>query len=183
MADEIQYLTWEDGIVAIGGVELPGELTQLTVAGQVKFDKAKSDGQSGEKKTPMGYEDAAINIDMELLTDENGTCYDKLTVIDKLYKAVGPKAAPKIVSVVNRHMRARQVEQVVFSGLTSREDNQSDMILVALTFTEHLPPVTTAEKRVVGKAANDQQKKAEDAKNAGGAAPPAKPKTIDVDAR
>jgi len=154
MAAERHYLSFEDGLVSIGGTELPGVLTQLTVGCEVKFDEAKTDGQSGKKKTPMGYEDATINIDLELLTDDDdaqdaNTCYDKLTVINKLFKDVGPKAAPKILTVTNRHVRARGINQVVFSGLASRETNQDDVIIVALTFVEHIPPVTTAEKRVI----------------------------------
>lgn len=176
------YLSFEDGIVTAGGKELPGLLVQLTVAGEVKFDESKTDGQSGKKKTPLGFEDAVINLDLELLTDDeevqNGTsCYEKLAAIDQLFKGVGAKAAPKILTVTNRHLRARRINQVVFSGLASRETNQDDVILAALTFTEHLPPVTTAEKRVVGAALDEQKKKAEEAKKN---APSAKPQDIKV---
>lgn len=181
------YLTFDDGVVTIDGTELPGLLVQLTVAGQVQFDEAKTDGQSGKKKTPMGFEDATVNIDLELLTDdpdeENGTdCYEKLEAIDKLYKTVGEKAAPKILSVTNRHLRARRVNQVVFSGLSSRETNQDDIILAALTFVEHTPPVTTSEKRVVDATLKEQKKAAGEKGGAPASNPDEAKLEIDVNA-
>ena len=168
----MQYLTFDDGIVSLGGAELPGLLASLTVSGEVRFDEAKTDGQSGKKKTPMGYEDATVNIDLELLTDDSGTCYDKLTTISRQFKDVNPRAAPKIVGVVNRHLRARNINQVVFSGLSSRETNRDDTIMASLTFTEHIPPITVAENRVVGKTLAEQQAAA---KGTTPAAPSAKP--------
>ena len=166
-------ITFEDGVVTIDGKELPGLLMGLYVSGEVKFDEAKTDGQSGTKKTPMGFEDATINIDLHLLTDDEGTdCYDKLTTINGFFKDVGPKAAPKIYSVVNRHLRARGVNQVVFSGLSSRETNRDDTIIAALTFTEHNPPIIKTEQRVVGQNLQEQSKKAT---TATAAAPAAKP--------
>ena len=165
-------ICFEDGFITLGDVELPGLIVSISISGDVKFDEAKTDGQSGKKKTPMGYEDSVINVDLDLLTDDNSDCYEKLTELNKIFKGVGPKAAPKILTVVNRHMRARGIDQVVFSGLSSKEDNQSDWIMAALTFSEHLPPITISENRVVGKELKAQQTAADKAKQA---APPANP--------
>lgn len=59
--DEIVF---EDGIISLGGEEVPGILRSLSVNGQVRFDEQKVDGASGKKKTPVGYEDCDISISL-----------------------------------------------------------------------------------------------------------------------
>lgn len=141
------YLSFEDGEVRIGDQLLPGLLVSQRVNAGVRFDKAERDHMSGKNKIPLGWEDADIQITMDLLCDEAGTCYDKLTAINSLFK--GAKgASPKIFQVTNRHLRARGVSKVVFSGLESNEDDQTDVIRVSLTFSEHLPAVVKREKQV-----------------------------------
>lgn len=174
----MSYITFEDGIVTIDDKELPGLLVDMTVGAQVKFDTAKTDGQSGTKKTPMGYDDATIRLVIDLVTDDPGgsDCYQKLETINAMFKDVGPKAAPKILTVVNRHMRARKINQVVFSGLVSRETNRDDVIRATLNFEEHNPPIIKTEQRVVGQTLEEQKNKAEEEKK--NSAPPANPSKV-----
>lgn len=167
-------LNFDDGRVVLAGEELPGLLVRLTVGGEVRFDESKADGLSGKKRTPLGWEDAAVSLDLDLLTDDDGSCYDKLSRLERLFKGSGSHAAPKVLSVVNRHLRARGVSRVVFSGLSSRETNTDDTILASLTFKEHVPPVVKREERAL--KANTP------ADGAGGpAAPASNPKTISID--
>ena len=176
----MSYITFEDGIVTVDGKELPGLLVDLSVSAQVKFDTAKTDGQSGTKKTPMGFDDSAVRLVLDLVTDDPGgiDCYAKLEKINAIFKDVGDKAAPKILTVVNRHMRARKINQVVFSGLVSRETNRDDVIRATLSFEEHNPPIIKTEQRVVGATLEEQKTKAEEA--AKNSAPPANQKVIRV---
>lgn len=167
-------LIFDDGRVVLGGEELPGLLVRLTVKGEVRFDESKNDGNSGKKRTPLGWKDADVTLDLELLTEEGSDCYDKLQALDRVFKGRGKHAAPKVLEVVNRHLRARGVSRVVFSELNSRETNSDDVILATLQFVEHLPPVVNAEARAI-KAATPSDG------SSGPGGPAANPKTIVVD--
>ncbi|MFZ2947900.1 MAG: hypothetical protein WA003_00315, partial [Desulfuromonadaceae bacterium] len=114
----------------------------------VRFDRAERDHMSGKNKIPLGWEDADIQISLDLLCDETGTCYDKLTVINGLFKGCDKGKNPRVLQVTNRHLRSRGISKVVFSGLESNEDDQSDVIRVNLAFSEHLPAVVKREKQV-----------------------------------
>ena len=47
-------ITFADGVLTLGGEEVPGILHTLRVDGKVRFDEQKVDGSSGKKKTPQG---------------------------------------------------------------------------------------------------------------------------------
>lgn len=141
-----KIITFEDGILSLDGVELPGIMTDLRVSGQVRFDEQKVDGQSGKSKTPQGFEDCAISMGLDLLTDDETDCYEKLEELDGLFKSLDDGANPLICMVVNRHLIARGVRQVVFSKLESSEGDADDCIRVTLDFAEHNPPIVRTEK-------------------------------------
>lgn len=149
MPDYDGYLTFEDGVLSLGGEVIPGVLVNCNILCDVRFDAAESDQLSGKKKTPLGWEDAEIDFDYALLSDEAGDCYEKLTKVNVLFKGYGDSAQPKILTPLNRHIQARGIEQVVFKSLGSRETNKNDTIVVSLHFVEHTPPVVQAEERVV----------------------------------
>lgn len=133
----MKLLTFEDGIVRIDGEELPGILSDLRVSGQVRFDEQSVDKASGKKKTPQGWEDADISLSLYLLTDEAGTCYDKLAVLEGFFKKTDGKANPSIFTVANSHLLARGIRRVVFSRLDSAENTRTDEIRASLSFMEH----------------------------------------------
>jgi len=140
-------LTWADGEVKLGGELLPGIFLDQSVRGSVRFDQSEKDAQSGKHKVPLGYQDADISITLELVCDESGDCYSKLTQINKVFRA-DQKANPQVYSVGNRHCQARGIRNVVFSGLDSFESSEEDVITAILSFVEHLPPVIRREKQV-----------------------------------
>lgn len=142
-----KYITFEDGIVQLGGEEVPGILRTLSVDGKVRFDEQKVDGASGKKKTPQGFEDTDIMLGLVLLTDDDSDCYEKLEKVSGMFRAVDDKANPKIYKVANRHLLARGVSQVVFSKLQSAENDTTDEIAVSLGFVEHNPPILKTEKQ------------------------------------
>lgn len=151
-----RFLTFEDGVVKLGNDQVPGVFISMTVNAGVKFDRAERDHMSGKNRIPMGWEDSDIRLTLDLLCDlqeKNGqmvpsTCYDKLTEINRHFKGADKKASPMIYTVTNRHLRARGINRVVFSGLETDEDDQSDVIRAVLTFSEHLPAVVKREKQV-----------------------------------
>ncbi|MEG6552639.1 hypothetical protein V6C53_20585 [Desulfocurvibacter africanus] len=142
-----RLLLFEDGEVRLSDEQLPGVLKYLSIRNQVRFDTAEQDGMSGKTKTPLGWEDAAVVVIVELLTDSLSTCYDKLAVLDATFRGHDSKGNPLVLDVVNAHLAARGVDQVVFSGLDSSESDQDDVILVNLSFTEHRPAIVAVEER------------------------------------
>lgn len=149
MPDYDGYLTFEDGILKLGEEAIPGVLVSSNITCDVKIDEAESDQLSGKKKTPMGWEDAEIDFDYALLSDDDGDCYDKLARVNALFKGYGTTASPKILTPLNRHIQARGIDRVVFKTLASKESNRDDVIIVSLHFVEHVPPIIKAETRVI----------------------------------
>lgn len=149
----MQYISFEDGNISLGGTRIPGILASLSVDGKVKYDKQKVDGISGKSKTLQGWEDHEVVASLYLLTDDSGTCYDKLTQLAPLFKEPDGKADPKIYALVNRHAQARGVRMVVFDRLESVESDQDDVITVTLGFTEHRPPIIKTEAAAAGTSA------------------------------
>jgi hypothetical protein len=146
-------LTWEDGVVKIDGQELPGILDDLDVDGRVKFDEQNVDGQSGKKRTPMGWEDTEVSLRLCLTTEDDGPdCYDKLTEINGIFRAMDGNANPKVYTVDNRHLLARGVGELIFSGLSSSERDRDDTVTAYLSFVENNPPVIKTETSVAKNA-------------------------------
>lgn len=142
----MEEIVFEDGIISLGGEELPGILRSLSVDGKVRFDEQKVDGASGKKKTPQGYEDCDISVSVYLCTDEDSSCYDKLEVLSGMFRKTDDKANPQIYEVSNRHLFLRGIRQVVFSRLSTAENDKSDEITATLGFVEHNPPIVKTEK-------------------------------------
>jgi hypothetical protein len=161
------YLTFEDGIVRLGKDTLPGIFRAMDISAGVRFDRALKDHMSGKAKVPLGWEDSDIKLTSDLLCDAGSDCYDKLTVINGLFRSADKGANPKVYEVTGRHLRARGIKRVVFSGLESRENDDEDVIQVTLAFSEHIPAVVKREKRVTA------QKTATPKVNATAAADPA----------
>lgn len=146
-------LTWEDGVVKIDGQEVPGLLVDLSVDCRVRFDEQDVDAQSGKKRTPMGWEDAEVGLALCLTTEADGDdCYDKLTAINGIFRSHDAQANPKIFNVDNRHLLARGVSELIFSGLSSSETEEDDTIIASLSFVENNPPVVKTETSVAKSA-------------------------------
>jgi len=178
----VALLTWEDGLIKIDGQALPGILVDQTVDGKVRFDEQKADGQSGKKRTPLGWEDTEVSLTLVLTTDDDGEdCYEKLEKINNIFRGHDAKANPKVYEVDNRHLQARGVGKLIFSGLSSVETDQDDTITAGLSFVEHNPPVVKTEK-AVAKSALDLARKDEALTKAKAAAPEVKPNVV-VDLR
>jgi len=141
-------LTFAHGEVRLGSRTVPGILRSQNIGGRVRFDESERDGLSGKAKTPTGWEDCDISLTVDLLTDEAGTCYDKLAELDGLFRGHDNNANPRVLDVANAHVTARGIERVVFSGLDSAETDQDDVISATLRFTEYRPPVVRMEQRV-----------------------------------
>lgn len=167
-----QNIIFEDGNVTLGGKAVPGILTELRVDCKVRFDEHKVDGLSGKTKIPQGYEDSDVMVGLLLVTDDASTCYDKAIELSGLFRDTDPRANPQVLTVINRHIQARGIKQVVFSRLETAEDDQTDEIRATLAFVEHMPPIIKDEKAEARTPTAGEVAKANDAKT-GGAAPEA----------
>ena len=171
-------IVFEDGVITLGGEEVPGILQSLSVDGKVRFDEQKVDGSSGKKKTPQGFEDCEISVSLYLVTDEESSCYDKLETLSGMFRKVDAKANPQVYDVANRHLLARGVRQVVFSKLQTAEDDVTDEITASLGFVEHNPPVVKTEKAQARTPTPKELKERANAKGGGNSPTPQSDATI-----
>ncbi len=144
----MKLLTFEDGIIRLGGEELPGLLQSLKIDGKVRYDEQKVDGSSGKRKTPQGWEDHAIAAVLLLTTDETSDCYEKLETLTPFFKTPDSNANPQIYTFTNRHAQVRGIRQVIFDHFESNENQSTDEIRIMLGFTEHNPPIIRTEGNV-----------------------------------
>ena len=145
MSDGI--LTFEHGEVTLAGKLVPGILKSQSIGCSVRFDEAEQDGVSGKVKTPLGWDDSDISLTLDLLTDEESNCYEKLAALNAVFKGHDNGGNPKVYEISNPHIIARGVHQVVFAGLDSEESDGDDIISASLKFTEHEPPIQKVEKQ------------------------------------
>ncbi|VVS92749.1 hypothetical protein [Desulfoluna spongiiphila] len=135
------YLKFSDGEVSLGGVTVPGILSSLSIGSEVIFDEPKEEGKPGTTKLPMGWEDSDFSLSLVLVSDKNGTCYDKLKKLVAVFKGTNDKKNPKVFTIANHHISAWGIDHAVFKRLQSSEDNKTDTIKATLAFTEHNPPI------------------------------------------
>jgi hypothetical protein len=148
-------LKFGHGIISLNGVDMPGIMKSQAIKGSVRFDSAEPDGHSGTVRTPLGWEDSDITLVVELISGEQTTpytgsesCYEKLARINRIFKGKDNGTNPNVYEVENPHANARDIHQVVFSGLQSTETDQDDVIQVNINFVEHLPFEQVPEKQV-----------------------------------
>ncbi len=146
----------EDGDLHINGTLMPGVFKNQTVNGQVRFDRTKMSGVSGTVKMDMGYDDQTVVITLELLTDDDGTCYEKLRIINDAFYEVDEVFRPLVLRVNNEHLYARGIDMVKFTNFSSQETDQEDVLLCTLSFEEYEPLQVKREKML---AAEEKIKK------------------------
>jgi hypothetical protein len=141
-----KLLIFADGLLTLGGEELPGILSSLRIDGKARYDEQKVDGASGKSKTPLGWEDQAVTATLILTTDDVSDCYEKLERLSSFFRQPDAAANPQVYSLVNRQAGARGLRDVILDRLESTECNSSDTISAVLGFTEHRPPIIRTEE-------------------------------------
>lgn len=168
----MKMITFADGMIRLGGEELPGILQQLRIDGKVRYDSQQVDGSSGASKTPQGWEDHTLSATLVLATDETTDCYEKLAHLVPFFKKPDPKANPQIYTIANRHAQVRGIRLVVFDRLESSENSKNDTISVSLGFVEHKPPIIRTEAAVAKTPTPEEmEQQAENANNEETSAP------------
>lgn len=136
----------EDEYIKVGGVLLPGLFKSLEVSGAALVEEIEVEGKGKKPKQATGYEDAKINIELVLQDDGNKNRYDKLVIIQNLFKTPGQQK-PKVYEIVSVHTYKRRINRIIFKELTSRENNKKDELVVSLVFWEYVDISITAGKK------------------------------------
>ncbi|SKC68234.1 hypothetical protein [Maledivibacter halophilus] len=125
-------------IVKVGGVILPGIFQKLEIDSDVKVDEVDVKGKSVKPKQATGYEDAKIKLVIGLRPNNQEDEFEQLSRIQNIFKRPGQEK-PKVYEIFNKHLNTRGITRVIFKKLTSREDNNSNIIKVVCEFWEYIP--------------------------------------------
>ncbi len=142
-----QVITADFGKVQVGGQELPGVFTRMTIRGQLRTDSVFVPGASGKSRQPLGWEPATVSLSVRLTNDHRSTPYEKLAKIAALFYGTDNEGKPRVYRLINKHAHAWKIREVLFLELQSDEDNNSDYIDVVLHFEEYRPVVIEKEAR------------------------------------
>jgi hypothetical protein len=136
----LQVFTTNIGQVKVGDTLLPGVFESLEITGRVKMDQVEIQGKETNVTQAVGYDPATVRLTINLLPrEEGGECDDQIAVIQRAFRQSKDQERPGVYRLVNKHVQARGVDEVIFSGLKTFEDNRSDKVLVICEFTEHVP--------------------------------------------
>jgi len=143
-------LQFTDGNIILSGNLIDAILLNLSIDVTAKYDEVSSDSFSGSIKRPIGFSDARITATVELITDRNKSCYERLAEINTLFKT---KKDGKIqeYKVSNKHINARGIRTVMFDNLTSSETDTDDILSVGLSFIEYHQSAIKSEQENVKK--------------------------------
>lgn len=161
-----QLITTDAGQVKVAGVILPGVFESLEISGAAQLDQVEIKGKKERVTQAVGYDPARVRLTLNLLPpEEGGDCAAQVTELQKMFRKTPEQQKPGVYQLVNKHTAARNISEVIFSGLQTWEDNKSDKMLVICEFMEHVPiKVPVASKRPAAPSPAAQPR------------PPAKPK-------
>ena len=136
----------DDDHVMIDGVILPGLYKSIEVTTSAKVDEQEVEGSSVKPKQATGYEDATINIELALYDSPNASKEEKLLTIQNLFRIKGQEL-PDVHQIISTHTSIRNVDQVIFKNLVSKEANNKEVLKVTLEFMEYIPQTIKARKK------------------------------------
>lgn len=151
-----QYLAFNgDDPIRLDGLTLPGVMTGLKVRGNFEVEKKRMEGTSGSANLPKGFRDAAVEITLELLPPD---LEGQIKSLEGAFKQGGVNTA-RPMRIVNKHLDARGVVRVLFTGLDTEDGSEWDSTLATLSFVEYEQMNVKSELKaatpvVTGPAAN-----------------------------
>lgn len=144
---------FDDDHVKVGGIILPGIIKSLEVKHSAKVEEIEVEGSDSKPKQATGYEDAKINIELLLEDSENKTKEEKLTTIQNLFKKQG-QALPDVHEIVTTLTSLRNVTNVIFKDLSSKEQNNKSYLSVSIELWEYIPISIAASKSSASKSSS-----------------------------
>lgn len=136
---------FEDDVVKVGGVILPGVFKSIEVKSSVLMEEQDLQGNTKKPKQAIGYEDARVLVEIMLMDGETETKEDKLKKIQSLFRKTGQEK-PQVYDIVSTHTSIRGVSRVVFKSISTKEKNKKSEIAVNIEFWEYVPIKITASK-------------------------------------
>jgi hypothetical protein len=145
----MQLITTDIGQVKVGNVVLPGAFESLEITGTVRVDEVEIPGKKDRVTQAVGFDNARVRLTLTLLPKvDGGDCADQVRRIQQIFRKSPDQQKPGVYRIINRHVQARGINEVIFSDLKTFEDNRSDKVLVICEFTEHVPiKVKVAQKK------------------------------------
>lgn len=137
---------FDDDHVKVGGIILPGIIKSLEVKHSAKVEEIEVEGSDSKPKQATGYDDAKINIELLLEDSENKTKEEKLTIIQNLFKKQGQEL-PDVHEIVTTLTSLRNVTNVIFKDLSTKEQNNKSYLNVSIELWEYVPISITANKK------------------------------------
>lgn len=134
----------EDKAVKVGGVVLPGLVKSLEITQEAAVDEIEVEGSAVKPKQAVGYEDAAIKL--ELIVDAAATrsAEDNVSAIYALFRAKGQEI-PQPTTLICKETVTAGIGQVIFQKVTAKSTNKNDQYAVTLEFCQYLPvPITVS---------------------------------------
>lgn len=137
----------DDSGVKIDGVLLPGVFKSIEVTTAAEIEEQEVEGSTAQPKQATGYEDGKVNVELLLEDSVDGiTKEDKFAVIQNFFRQPG-QDIPAVHTVTSAHTAQRNISQVLFKNLITKETNANDQLAVTLEFWEYVPmtiSITTA---------------------------------------
>jgi hypothetical protein len=148
----VQFITTEVGQVMVGGVLLPGTFESLEISAPVKVDEVEIPGKRVTQA--VGFDNARVRLNLILVPEvDGGDCSEQIRTIQQLFRKSPDQQKPGVYRIVNKHVQARGINEVIFSDLKTFEDNRSDKVLVICEFTQHVPIQVKVAKKPSGRPA------------------------------
>ena len=146
-------MVYTDGSeVMIDGVILPGLFKSLEVTTAAEIEEQEVEGSAAKPKQATGYEDGKINLELILMDEEGLSKEDKLLVIQNFFRQQG-QDIPAVHTIINQHTALRNITQVVFKNMVSKETNANAQLAVTLEFWEYIPmTISVTAAKATGKA-------------------------------
>lgn len=127
----------KSGVIELDDMPLAGVLQSLSVNGEIVIDSNNSEGNGAPQKTMRGYKDKVISMTLRIVPTEEKSVYSLLEELEQLFMDKEDKV-PKVMTLFNPHTLVRRIDEVVFTGFSSSEDNSTDTITVTLNFEEFI---------------------------------------------
>lgn len=144
-------------LLTIGDTVLNNSIIQsITVGGQLIINTSNNDNTGVSKKVVSGYDDKTVNISLVILpTDEGLKNYNELKKIEEVFSNT-KQGKPIIYTLILEHIQARNIDKLLFSKLSSSEDNKRNTINVELEFIEFVPAKWVNENKTEQNTASQQ---------------------------
>ncbi len=128
----------DDSEIMLNGIILPGLIKSIEVTTAAEIDEQEVEGSTAKPKQATGYEDGKINVELILMDSGETTKDAKLQVIQDLFRQSG-QDIPAVHTIVNKHVAKRNISQVLFKNLVTKETNANGQLTVTMEFWEYVP--------------------------------------------